>query len=117
MHEMAIAGSVLESALRHAAGRRVRHVQLKVGHLRQVVPSSLTFSWQLITHDTDADGAGLGIEPVGAVGRCRDCSHESAQPAFPFRCAACGGLHLDVVHGNELLIDWLEVDIPATIDA
>lgn len=110
MHEMAIAGSVLESVLRHAEGRRVTHVQLKVGHLRQVVPSSLEFGWQLITRDTPADGAVLGIEEVAAVGACRACGAESRQERFPFRCGQCEGFEVEVVRGDELLIDWLEVE-------
>lgn len=107
---MAIAGSVLEGVLRHAEGRRVTHVQLKVGHLRQVVPSSLEFGWQLITRDTPADGAVLGIEEVAAVGACRACGAESRQERFPFRCGQCGGFEVEVVRGDELLIDWLEVE-------
>jgi hydrogenase nickel incorporation protein HypA/HybF len=114
MHEMAIAGSVLDGVLRHAEGRRVTRVQLKVGHLRQVVPSSLRFSWELITKDTAADGATLGIERIAATGRCRTCGAETPQAGFPFRCGECGGLELEVVRGNELLIDWLEVESPVT---
>ena len=48
MHELAIAHSVVAIAERHAAGRRVRAVELRVGHLRQVVPSSLTFAFDLL---------------------------------------------------------------------
>lgn len=110
MHEMAIAGSVLDGALRHAEGRRVTHVQLKVGHLRQVVPSSLEFSWELVTRGTTAEGAALGIERVEAVGACRACGSETPQSGFPFQCGECGDYGLEIVRGNELLIDWLEVD-------
>ncbi len=38
MHELSIAGSIVEIAGRHANGRRVTKVYLKIGHLRQVVP-------------------------------------------------------------------------------
>lgn len=117
MHEMAIAGSVLESVLRHAEGRRVTRVQLKVGHLRQVVPSSLEFGWQLVTRGTPADGAVLGIEHVEARGACRACGVESRQERFPFRCDDCGGFDVEVVGGDELLIDWLEVESAETDDA
>jgi len=109
---MAIAGSVLDSVLRHADGRRVTHVQLKVGHLRQVVPTSLEFNWDLITKGTVADGAPLAIERIEAVGACRACGEETPQAGFPFRCGACEGFDLEIVRGNELLIDWLEVEDP-----
>lgn len=110
MHEMALAGSILDCALRHAKERRVVHVQVKVGYLRQVVPSSLEFSWQLISNDTVAEGAVLGIEQIGIVAQCRDCDAESPQAGFPLRCAECGGLDLEVVQGTEFLIDWIEVE-------
>lgn len=35
MHELAIAEPIVEIARRHANGRRVTKVYLKVGHLRQ----------------------------------------------------------------------------------
>lgn len=110
MHEMAIAGCVLEGAVRHAEGRRVTHVQLKVGHLRQVVPSALQFAWQLVTRDTLAEGSSLALEQIAVVGRCRACDAESPQDGFPFRCGRCAGLELEVIRGRELLIDWLEVE-------
>lgn len=114
MHEMAIAGSVLDGALKHAEGRRVTHVQLKVGHLRQVVTDSLTFSWELITKGTPAEDAVLGIERVEAVGACRTCGEATPQRRFPFRCGTCESYDLEIVRGNELLIDWLEVEDPVT---
>lgn len=114
MHEMALAGSILDCALRHAEERRLVHVQVKVGHLRQVVPSSLEFSWQLITNETVAEGAVLGIERIGIVAECRDCHETSLQDGFPMRCATCKGLDLEVRSGNEFLIDWIEVESLAT---
>ena len=114
MHELSVAGAVLGSVLRHAGDRRVTRVRLQVGHLRQVVPGALEFAWQLVTQGTVAEGAALDLEPVEARGVCRACGVESAQPAFPMRCAACGDLDLEIVAGNELQIDWLEVENPVT---
>ena len=68
MHELAIAQSVVAIADRHASGRRVASVQLKVGHLRQVVPSALTFAFQLVAEGTVLEGAELEIEVVPAAG-------------------------------------------------
>jgi len=41
MHELALASAVVEAVERHADGRRVLAVHLRVGRLRQVVPESL----------------------------------------------------------------------------
>ncbi|MGZ8697918.1 MAG: hydrogenase/urease maturation nickel metallochaperone HypA, partial [Gaiellaceae bacterium] len=38
MHELSIAEAIVTIAEEHARGRRVAKVELKIGHLRQVVP-------------------------------------------------------------------------------
>jgi hydrogenase nickel incorporation protein HypA/HybF len=61
MHELSIAESVVGIASRHAAGRRVYKVELRVGHLRQVVPSALEFAFELVAQGTSLEGAELVI--------------------------------------------------------
>jgi hydrogenase nickel incorporation protein HypA/HybF len=114
MHELSIAESVARVASAHAAGRRVYRVEVKVGHLRQVVPSALEFAFELVTQGTPLEGAELHIEHVPAEGRCRTCGIDSRIDSFPLRCSVCGGLDLDLVRGEELLVDSLELeDVPA----
>jgi hydrogenase nickel incorporation protein HypA/HybF len=110
MHELSIAESVAAIVRRNAGGRSVQRVELKVGHLRQVVPSALEFAWALVTDGTELDGAALSLEEVPAAGMCRDCGTESPQPDFPFRCPDCAGLDIEVTAGEELLVDALEVE-------
>ena len=110
MHELSIAASVVEIVSRHAAGRRVTRITLKVGHLRQVVPSALTFSFDVVAAGTPVEGAELEIEAVPAVGACRRCGMESHLPAFPLQCQACGGFDLQIVAGEELIVESLELE-------
>jgi hydrogenase nickel incorporation protein HypA/HybF len=109
MHEMAIAQTVVAIACSHADGRRVESVELRVGHLRQVVASALEFAFELAAVGTPAEGATLHIEHVPARCRCRACGSESEPDWFPLACARCGGLDVDVVAGEELLVESLEV--------
>ena len=114
MHELSIAEAIVRIASDHAGGRRVARVDVKVGHLRQVVPASLAFAFGLVAEGTPLDGAELAIEEVPAAARCRACGAESEQDGFPFSCRACAGLDLEVVRGEELLVDALEMEDPMT---
>ena len=110
MHELSIAASIVEIAGRHAAGRRVAKVTVKVGHLRQVVPSALAFSFEVVAAGTPVEGARLEIEAVPAVGACRRCGAQSHLPAFPLQCQACGAFDLRIVAGEELVVESLELE-------
>ena len=112
MHELAIADSVVRIACAHADGRRVAKVEVKVGHLRQVVPSALEFAFGLVAEGTELEGAELVLVAVPAAGRCRACGAETPLPEFPLRCEACGGFDVEVLQGEELLVDSLEIEEP-----
>jgi hydrogenase nickel incorporation protein HypA/HybF len=110
MHELSIADAVVQIATRHAKGRRVTRVELKVGHLRQVVPDALEFAFQLVAQGTPLEGAELTIEAVPATLRCRACGAETTLAGFPAHCAPCGSLDVDVAGGDELVVDALEIE-------
>jgi hydrogenase nickel incorporation protein HypA/HybF len=110
MHELAIADSIVAIASRHADGRRVAKVEVRVGHLRQVVPDALAFAFQLVAEGTCVAGAELELEEVPVAGRCRACGAEGVLDAFPLQCSGCGSLDLELVSGEELLVASLELE-------
>ena len=110
MHELALAESIVRVASDHARGRRVARVEVRAGRLRQVVPSALEFAFLLVAEGTPVEGAELVIEHVPAADRCRACAAESVLEDFPLHCAACGGLDVEVVRGEELVVDSLELE-------
>ena len=116
MHELSIAEAVVGIVSQHARGRRVYEVDLKVGHLRQVVPSALQFAFELLTDGTELEGAELVIREVPARGRCRECGEETVVSSFPLQCGSCGGLDLAVLAGEELRVDALELEEEMTTE-
>jgi hydrogenase nickel incorporation protein HypA/HybF len=113
MHELSVTTAVVDTAVRHAAGRRVTKVHLLVGRLRQVVPSSLAFYWGIVTRETVCEGAQLVQEVVPARLRCETCgwAWEVEDPAF--RCPCCEGASVEIVQGGELEVESIEVEIAA----
>ena len=113
MHELSIIEALLESAetaLRPYAAPRVTTVTVRIGALRQVVPSTLEFCFQAATAGTALAGAKLAIEPVAARAWCRDCRAEFAVTEDWFECPRCHGMATEVLAGNELLLASLEFD-------
>ena len=129
MHELSIASAIADTAERHARGRPVVAVYLKVGALRQVVGESLVFIFGAVTRDTACEGARLEVEPVAALMRCGGCGGEwdpAPAPAHDadelialprFRCPACGASGAEVVAGDELLIEAIDVEDGAPVPA
>ena len=114
MHELSIARSVVDVAGRRAEGRPVLLVHLRVGALRQVVPAALSLAFEVTARGGPCEGAVLEKELVPARVRCRDCDAEAELSEPAFHCAGCGG-GVDVVAGEELQVDFIEIeeDAPA----
>jgi hydrogenase nickel incorporation protein HypA/HybF len=108
VHELSLAGAVIDTVERHAAGRRVTAVYLRVGDLRQVVPASLQFYFEHVARGTVCEGARLEQELVPARLGC-GCGHEWDLDGIAiFRCPVCGdGGH--VISGEELLVESIDV--------
>jgi hydrogenase nickel incorporation protein HypA/HybF len=109
MHELSLSRSILDSALAHADGRRVLAVQVTVGALRQVLPESLVFYFEIVARGTACDGARLVTNPVPARLRC-DCGHEWELQEPAFRCPRCDSSRVTVMSGDELTVESIEVE-------
>jgi hydrogenase nickel incorporation protein HypA/HybF len=109
MHELSIADAIARIAARHAGERRVAAVEVRIGHLRQVVPDSLEFAFALLVEGTPLEGADLRLEQVAPAGRCRACGTAAELEGLPLRCPACGGLDVALERGEELLVTAIEL--------
>ena len=64
MHELSISSAIVDTAIKHARGQRVTVVDVRLGRLRQVVPDSLAFYFDIVSRETPCEGAELRIEHV-----------------------------------------------------
>lgn len=122
MHELSIARAIVDTALRHAEGARVVGVDVRVGALRQVVPRSLDFYFEIAARETACEGARLRLEVEPAWLRCRDCGrewdpaprpvdgHGAIGPPLPtFRCPGCASASAELVRGEALEVESIEI--------
>jgi hydrogenase nickel incorporation protein HypA/HybF len=110
VHELSLSGAIVNTVVKHAAGRPVTLVSLRVGRLRQVVPDTLEFYFGFVAQGTVCEGARLEQELVPARLRCHGCEH-AWEVEFPaFRCPSCGGADAEVVSGNEFEVESIEVE-------
>ena len=110
MHELSLSGAIINTVVRHAGGRPVRVVSLRIGRLRQVVPDTLAFYFEFVAKGTVCEGARLELEEIDARLRCRPCAHEWSIEIPAFRCPQCGGGDVAIATGNEFEVESIEVE-------
>jgi hydrogenase nickel incorporation protein HypA/HybF len=123
MHELSVVQAIVATAERHAGGRPVAVVRVRVGRLRQVVPEYLGFYFEVASKETICEGAELEWERVDSRLACSECDAEW-DPAPPparsgdelivrFRCPECESADHRVVSGDELEVESIDVTEPA----
>jgi len=111
MHELSLCGSIYEIADRAAAGRTVAVIHLRVGQLRQVVPETLGYCWTLVADQTELAGSRLEVDSVPVTLCCLDCDATSTLTDLLLLCCIrCGGFHVEVTTGEELMLTSLELE-------
>ena len=99
---------IQEEMARHGA-TVLRSVTVHIGQMSAIVPESLSFCFEVITANTELEGARLHMEVIPLRGRCRDCLGEFDIPDYHFVCPMCSGKDVEVISGQDLSIVEMEV--------
>jgi hydrogenase nickel incorporation protein HypA/HybF len=110
VHELSLSSAIVNTVVKHAEGRRVSVVHLRVGRLRQVIPDTLEFYFEFVARDTVCEGARLEQEVIDARLRCRACELEWDIEIPAFRCPTCGGSDVEIASGEEFEVESIEVE-------
>ena len=113
MHELGIAASILESVEKEAArhpGAHISKVGVKIGELSGVDGDALQFGFEVLVKDTDREPLTLELEFIPRVQRCSKCAYEFRMTDYDPRCPLCGDLGTQCISGEELDIEYMEVD-------
>jgi hydrogenase nickel incorporation protein HypA/HybF len=113
MHEVSIAESLLDIALRECTGKgfsEIRSITVRIGKASGIMPEALLFAFEAVRLDTAAHAATLTIEEVPVAGHCHVCETDfSVAEKYVFNCPNCGGTSFTVFSGRELDIREMEV--------
>jgi len=115
MHELSIALTIIERVQTEINRRRLsnlRTIGVRVGALSAVDPEALVFGFSAASRETALDGVKLEIEWVPASIRCNSCGHINRPEQMVFACEQCDSTKIEVEHGYELDIVYLEADEP-----
>jgi hydrogenase nickel incorporation protein HypA/HybF len=111
MHELSLSGAIVNTVVKHAQGRPVSVVSLRVGALRQVVPDTLDFYFGFVSKGTVCEGARLEQELLPARLQCGGCEREWEIELPIFMCPDCGAAgQVVVASGNEFEVESIEVE-------
>jgi hydrogenase nickel incorporation protein HypA/HybF len=115
VHELSLSSAIVNTVVKHARGRPVSVVSLRVGRLRQVIPDTLEFYFAFVARDTVCGGARLEQEVVEARLRCNPCGNEWGIEVPAFRCPTCRGSDVVVASGDEFEVESIEIEEPECI--
>ncbi len=113
MHELSLASAIVNTVVDHAGGQRVSLVRVLVGRLRQVVPDSLDFYFEITARDTVCEGARLELIDVPARLHCGSCGRDWDIEIPAFICPICGlaaASQVAVTSGEEFQVESIDVE-------
>lgn len=115
MHEMSIMSSlfrILQEKAEQENAKRIISITILVGVLSGIEPDLLTFAFEAFAKDTNAEGANFVVKKTEMTGRCKACGNDKFEFVdFVLTCPKCGSLDIEVLGGDELLVESMEVEI------
>jgi len=110
MHETGIVRNLIEHAARAAGERTVKQVHVTLGALSEVSPESLRLHFEVLSAGTPLAGAGLSVRREPGRARCLTCGREFEVDSELAACPECDSLRLQVIAGDRLVLEALDVD-------
>lgn len=108
MHELGLCEDIVAAVERHAGGRTVVRVRVRVGRLHHVHPEAFEQSFSLAAAGGVAEHATAELVLVPVRTRCRECDGDAESDEQIVACPACGSFEIELTGGDELVLESLE---------
>jgi len=113
MHELPVAESLLEIALKYAQKAeaiQISHIHIVIGQLASIVDDSVQFYWDIISKDTIAECAVLHFKRIPSQFLCQNCSQKYHPNNNDFSCPACSSTNIKIIAGREFYLESIEIE-------
>lgn len=101
----------LENIARDQHAEYATKIRVRIGPLSGVVPELLASAFPLAAAGSVAEQAKLELTEAPIRVRCKTCGKESDAAANRLICGACGDWHTQVISGDELILESVELEL------
>ena len=108
MHELGLCTSIVDAIERRAGERPVARVRVHVGRLHHVHPEAFDQSFAIAAMGTVAEDAAAELVLLPVRARCGDCGATWDAVEIPLACPSCGQVTVELVGGDELMLESIE---------
>ncbi|MEW6025612.1 MAG: hydrogenase maturation nickel metallochaperone HypA [Pseudomonadota bacterium] len=114
MHELAVAQALVEQVdgvIRQHHASSATRIRLRIGPLAGVVPELLASAFPLAAAGHAMEHATLDLVAAPITVRCQSCGEVTEAAMNRLVCGACGNWHTQLISGDELLLESVELTI------
>jgi hydrogenase nickel incorporation protein HypA/HybF len=113
MRELQAAQSILQKALHTAqerGGMRIKSLQLALGEISDLDPTSIRKHWNDLGRGTPAEQAQLIFRLISAEVQCMSCFKKYHPVNGVIHCPNCGSFGAKILSGEEFYVESIEMD-------
>jgi hydrogenase nickel incorporation protein HypA/HybF len=118
VHELAVAQALVEQVENVISQHRATgatSVRVRIGPLAGVVPDLLATAFPLAAAGSRLQHAVLDLVDAPIRVRCQTCGAETEAAMNRLICGACGDWHTQVISGDDLLLESVELETAPTL--
>jgi hydrogenase nickel incorporation protein HypA/HybF len=113
VHELAVAQALVEqvdAVIDQHNATSASLIRVRIGPLAGVVPELLATAFPLAAAGSRMERAVLDLVAAPIKVRCQTCGAETEATMNRLICGACGDWHTQVISGDELMLESVELE-------
>jgi Zn finger protein HypA/HybF (possibly regulating hydrogenase expression) len=117
MHELSVAQALVEqldAIVRERHADAAISFRVRIGPLSGVMPELLTSAFSLAAAGSAVEQAAMELVQAPVRVRCQTCGAETEAAMNRLLCGACGDWHTQLISGDELILESVELQMPET---